>query len=131
MKNDEKKHNIHNIHISVTPQYLAEHSAPARARYVFAYTVRMENRGHRAAQLLTRHWLITDAEGKTEEVRGAGVIGEHPHLSPGQSYEYTSGTLLKTPVGSMRGSYQMRDEDGTLFDAIIPTFTLSAAVVFH
>jgi ApaG protein len=119
------------IHISVIPQYLQEQSIPEDNQFVFAYTVHMENRGEIAARLLTRHWIITDSEGKTEEVRGPGVVGEHPHLKPGESFQYTSGAILQTPVGSMMGSYQMRDEDGELFDAVIPAFTLSAEVVFH
>ena len=119
------------IHVSVIPQYLQEQSIPEDNQFVFAYTVHMENRGDIAARLLTRHWIITDSEGKTEEVRGPGVVGEHPHLKPGESFEYTSGAILQTPVGSMMGSYQMRDEDGELFDAVIPAFTLSAEVVFH
>ena len=119
------------IAITVTPQYLEEQSVPESNQYVFAYTVHMENTGSIAAQLLTRHWIITDSEGKIEEVRGPGVVGEHPHLRPGDSYQYTSGAILQTPVGSMMGSYQMRDANGDTFDAIIPTFTLSAEVVFH
>ena len=119
------------ILISVTPQYLEEQSIPESNQYVFAYTVYMENRGKIAAQLLTRHWIITDSEGKTEEVRGPGVVGEHPNLKPGDSYQYTSGAILQTPVGSMMGSYQMRDENGEMFDATIPAFTLSAEVMFH
>jgi len=83
------------------------------------------------AKLMTRHWIITDAEGKTQEVRGPGVVGEHPHLQPGEQFEYTSGAILPTPVGSMMGSYQMRDDEGVLFDAVIPAFTLAAGVVFH
>ena len=123
--------NQQDIHISVIPHYLQDQSVPEDNQYVFAYTVTMENRGETAAQLLTRHWIITDSDGKTEEVRGPGVIGEHPHLKPGDSYEYTSGAIIQTPVGTMGGSYQMRDENGELFDAIIPTFTLNAEVVFH
>lgn len=119
------------IHISVTPQYLQDQSEPEQNQFVFAYTVHMENRGEIAAKLLTRHWIITDSEGKTEEVRGPGVVGEHPHLKPGESFQYTSGAILQTPVGSMMGSYQMRDDNGDLFDAAIPAFTLSAEVVFH
>ncbi len=91
----------------------------------------MENRGDIPAKLLTRHWIITDSEGKTEEVRGPGVVGEHPYLKPGESFEYTSGAVLKTPVGAMVGSYQMQDDNGDFFDAPIPAFTLSASVVFH
>ncbi len=119
------------IHIAVTPHYLHEQSLPESNRFVFAYTVHMENRGKVAARLLTRHWIITDSEGNIEEVRGPGVIGEHPHLQPGESFQYTSGAVLQTPVGSMMGSYQMCDDNGELFDAAIPVFTLSAQVVFH
>ncbi len=119
------------IHITVIPQYLWDQSHPENNQYVFAYTVNMENTGRIGAQLLSRHWIITDSEGGTEEVRGPGVVGEHPSLKPGESYQYTSGAILKTPVGTMTGSYRMRDDNGDLFDAMIPVFTLSAEVVFH
>ena len=119
------------ITVQVSPEYLKDQSNPEQNQYVFAYTVLMENTGLVPAQLLTRHWIITDGEGKTQEVRGPGVIGEHPHLQPGESFEYTSGTVLPTPFGTMMGSYQMRDDNGDLFDAIIPAFTLSAEVTFH
>lgn len=119
------------ITVTVTPEYLKEQSKPEEQQYVFAYTVKLENTGTISAKLLTRHWIITDAEGKSQEVRGPGVVGEHPHLQPGEHYEYTSGAIIPTPVGTMMGSYQMRDDEGGLFDAIIPAFTLSAEVVFH
>lgn len=119
------------IKVTVEPQYLEDQSAPEHNQYVFAYTVLMENHGKTAAQLLTRHWVITDSDGKTEEVRGPGVVGEHPRLKPGESYQYTSGAIIETPLGSMMGSYQMRDENGALFDATIPAFTLSAKVILH
>lgn len=119
------------IDITVTPTYLEAQSSPDTDHYVFAYTVNIVNRGEQAAQLLTRHWIITDSNGKTEEVRGTGVVGEFPYLKPGESYEYTSGTVIGTPLGSMRGSYQMCDDDGNTFDATIPVFTLSAGVVLH
>ena len=119
------------ITVTVTPQYLKAQSKPEENQYVFAYTVVMENTGSSSAKLLTRHWIITDAEGKTQEVKGPGVVGEHPHLDPGQRFEYTSGAILPTPVGSMMGSYQMRADDGVTFDAEIPAFSLSAEVVFH
>lgn len=119
------------ITVTVTPQYLKGQSKPDQNHYVFAYTVVIENTGSAPARLLTRHWIITDAEGKTQEVRGPGVVGKHPHLAPGESFEYTSGTILPTPVGSMMGSYQMRDDNGGTFDATIPVFTLSAETVFH
>lgn len=121
----------HNIIVSATPTYLEDRSAPDRAQFVFAYTINIENQGNLAAKLLTRHWVITDSEGQIEEVRGPGVVGEHPHLQPGEHFQYTSGAVLKTPLGFMSGSYQMRDEKGELFDAPIPTFTLTASVVFH
>ncbi|NKB76391.1 MAG: Co2+/Mg2+ efflux protein ApaG [Gammaproteobacteria bacterium] len=120
-----------NIFVCATPTYLENQSIPDSNQFVFAYTIYIENRGEVAAKLLTRHWVITDSEGKTEEVRGPGVVGEHPHLKPGESFEYTSGAVLKTPVGAMLGSYQMQDDNGDLFDAPIPAFTLSASVVFH
>ncbi len=119
------------ISVNVIPRYLSDQSNPEAKRYVFAYTVQMENTGDIPARLLSRHWIITDADGETREVRGPGVVGEHPHLQPGECYEYTSGAILPTPVGSMMGSYQMQGDDGSLFDASIPVFTLSAEVVFH
>ena len=122
---------IQQITVNVTPLYLREQSDPDANQYVFAYTVHLENTGNIPAKLLSRHWIITDADGDTREVRGPGVVGEHPHLQPGEQYEYTSGAILPTPVGSMMGSYQMQDDSGDLFDASIPAFTLSAEVVFH
>ena len=119
------------IHVVAVSRYLQSQSTPERNRFVFAYTIHMENRGNIAARLLARHWIITDSDGNVEEVRGPGVVGEHPYLQPGDSFQYTSGTALQTPVGSMMGSYQMCDENGELFDAVIPVFTLSAQVVFH
>ncbi len=119
------------ILVTVLPKYLEEQSVPESSQYVFAYTVYMENRGNVAAQLLTRHWIISDSNGKIEEVRGSGVVGEHPHLDPGDSFQYTSGTVLKTPFGTMRGSYRMRDANGNLFDAVIPAFTLTTEEQIH
>lgn len=116
----------HQINVSVQPAYIPEQSEPEKAKFVFAYTVTMSNAGSAAASLLTRHWIITNGDGDTEEVRGEGVVGEFPHLQPGQSFQYTSGSVLRTPVGTMSGSYQMRAEDGTEFDAQIPIFTLNA-----
>ncbi len=121
----------HNIEITVTPTYLEGQSSPDDSHYVFAYTVNIVNRGDRPAKLLTRHWIITDSNGKVEEVRGPGVVGEFPHLRPGEGFEYTSGTIIQTPLGSMTGSYQMCDDEGNRFDAAIPAFTLSAGVVLH
>ncbi len=123
---------IQQITITVTPKYLKEQSDPEANQYVFAYTVRMENTGNIPARLLSRHWVITDADGDTREVRGPGVVGEHPYLQPGELYEYTSGAILPTPVGSMMGSYKMQDDEGALFDATIPAFTLqSEEVMLH
>ncbi|MGB5211358.1 MAG: Co2+/Mg2+ efflux protein ApaG [Gammaproteobacteria bacterium] len=113
------------IRIKVKTAYVAEQSDPDSDRYVFAYTVTIQNEGTAAAQLLTRHWIITDANGHESEVRGPGVVGEQPHLNPGEGFRYSSGAVLETPVGSMRGSYQMADETGHRFDAPIAPFTLA------
>ena len=117
--------------VEVHPQYLPEQSDPDALLYVFAYTITITNTGSIAAQLISRHWIITDATDKVQEVRGKGVVGEQPHLRPGESFEYTSGSAIATPVGTMRGSYQMRAADGTEFDAEIPEFTLSMPRVLH
>ena len=119
------------IRICVTPQYLEDESAPEEGRYLWAYTIDISNEGQETVQLRSRHWRITDAAGRTEEVRGPGVVGAQPVLRPGQSHEYSSGTAIATPVGTMRGSYQMVAEDGTQFDATIPEFTLSVPRVLH
>jgi ApaG protein len=117
--------------ISVRPQYLVEHSNPDEQHYVFAYTVTIRNTGEHAAQLVSRHWIITDANNDVEEVRGEGVVGEQPVLKPGEAFEYTSGCPLPTPVGSMRGSYQCVADDGTAFEAPIPEFVLSMPRTLH
>jgi ApaG protein len=117
--------------VSAIPQYLADQSAPDEDHYVFAYTVTIRNTGEVAGQLISRHWIITDAEGQVQEVRGEGVVGEQPVLQPGQSYEYTSGVPLPTPVGSMKGSYQCVAADGTKFEAPIPEFVLSMPRTLH
>ena len=122
---------LHDIDVQVTRHYLRDESDPDAQRFVFAYTVQLENRGSVAARLLSRHWTIIDADGNEEEVRGSGVVGEHPYLRPGERYQYTSGTVLSTPLGFMHGSYRMRDDEGNVFDAPIPIFQLSAEVVFH
>ena len=119
------------IEVSTRPQFIAEQSDFDAERYVFAYTITLENVGTVAAQLISRHWLITDGNAKEQEVRGLGVIGEQPLLQPGEKYEYTSGCQLDTPVGIMRGSYQMMAEDGTAFEAEIPAFTLAIPRVLH
>lgn len=117
--------------ISTRTQYLADQSDEQVPRYVFAYTITIRNTGEVPAQLISRHWLITDGHNEVQEVRGLGVIGEQPTLAPGESFEYTSGAALTTPVGTMRGSYQMQASDGTRFDAVIPEFTLSIPRVLH
>lgn len=121
----------HNIEVTVRTVYVPAQSAPENNRYVFAYTITITNAGDIAARLLTRHWVITDSNQKTQEVRGEGVVGEQPYLVPGMSFEYTSGTILETPVGVMRGSYQMEADDGTRFRADIPSFTLSVPRTLH
>ena len=121
----------YHISINVNTTYLSEQSDPSSDRYVFAYTISIANTGTVAAQLISRHWIITDAENVTQEVKGLGVVGEQPLLQPGESFEYTSGTAMATPVGTMRGSYQMVAEDGNKFDAEVPAFTLSMPRVLH
>ena len=113
------------IKVTVTSQYVPQQSSPQGKRYVFAYTVKIQNEGSTAAQLKTRHWIITDGNGKVEEVRGPGVVGQQPLLRPGEQFEYTSGCVLETPRGSMRGSYQMFRQDGSSFDAQIAPFSLA------
>jgi len=119
--------------ITVSPRamYIAEQSDADAGRYAFAYTITITNTGEAAAQLISRHWIITDANNLVQEVKGQGVVGAQPKLKPGESFEYTSGSMLATPVGTMRGSYQMVADDGTRFDAPIPEFTLSAPRVLH
>ncbi|MDO9161412.1 MAG: Co2+/Mg2+ efflux protein ApaG [Methylococcaceae bacterium] len=119
------------ILVEATPQFIPEQSAPDEDRYVFAYTITITNTGELPAKLLARHWLITDANGKTQEVRGDGVVGEHPYLKPGESFRYTSGAVIQTPVGTMQGSYTMRSDDGDDFDTSIPRFTLSIPRTLH
>jgi len=119
------------VAVSATPQFIADQSDPATERYVFAYTITIENVGTVPAQLISRHWVITDGNSRVQEVRGLGVIGQQPLLNPGETFEYTSGCQLDTPVGTMRGTFQMTAEDGTQFDAIIAEFTLSIPRVLH
>ncbi len=121
----------HHIDVSVKSAYVEAQSAPESDRYVFAYTVRITNHGSVPARLLTRHWIITDANNKVQEVRGPGVVGEQPYLPPGKSFEYSSGAILETPFGSMRGSYQMIADDGVEFDAEIPAFVLTVPRTLH
>ena len=122
---------LYNIAVDVETSYLEEQSAPDMNRYVFAYTITIRNDGNQSAKLLTRHWIINDANGNVQEVHGEGVVGEQPYLKPGETFQYTSGTVIETPVGSMEGSYQMLSEDGTPFDADIPAFTLSLPNKLH
>jgi ApaG protein len=127
MPNREK----YRIEIKPVPQFIAEQSNPEDERYVFAYTINIRNIGELPAQLVARHWIITDANNEVQEVRGLGVVGNQPLLKPGESFEYTSGCALTTPVGTMKGSYQMVGEDGTRFDAEIPEFVLAVPRVLH
>ncbi len=119
------------IEIDVHTNYVESQSSPEDKRYVFSYTVTIYNKGRLDVKLLTRHWIITDANGKVQEIRGEGVVGEQPQLSPGEDYQYTSGTILETSVGTMGGSYQMIDEAGNIFDAEIPEFVLSVPRTLH
>ncbi|OGA01704.1 MAG: Co2+/Mg2+ efflux protein ApaG [Betaproteobacteria bacterium RIFCSPLOWO2_02_FULL_62_17] len=119
------------VTVTARTRYIAEQSDENNERFVFAYTITIRNTGELTAKLRSRHWIITDGHEKVNEVRGLGVVGEQPVLKPGESFEYTSGTIIATPVGVMRGSYQMVTEDGIAFDAPIPAFTLSVPRVLH
>ena len=121
----------YDIRIRVKTEYLPSESDEGKNRYVFAYTITVENHGAQSAKLLTRHWIITDAENRVQEVKGDGVIGEQPRLKHGESFSYTSGTMIETPVGSMQGSYQMVADDEHKFDAVIAPFTLAMPGVLH
>ena len=125
------ENNSYTIDVQVRTRFVPDQSRPDDNRYVFAYTITLHNRGSVSAQLLTRHWVITDANGKVEEVRGDGVVGEQPWMRPGDDFEYTSGAVLETPVGTMGGSYLMLADDGTRFEAPIPSFTLSIPRTLH
>lgn len=119
------------IDIDVKTAFLPDQSEVENERYVFAYTITIRNNGEEPAKLLNRHWVITDANGKTQEVRGEGVVGEQPYLKPGESYQYTSGTVLETPVGSMQGEYEMTTNDGKRFLAPIAPFSLAYPRSLH
>jgi ApaG protein len=119
--NDEQ----HSIDVGVETTYVSDQSDPASDRFVFAYTITISNSGNAPAKLLNRHWVITDANGKVQEVRGPGVVGEQPYLRPGEQFRYTSGTVLETPVGTMEGEYEMVDDDGDRFLATIAPFSLT------
>jgi len=122
---------MNKIDIKVLPAYIADQSDPKNNHYVFSYTVTITNNGSTPAKLLTRHWIITDGDGQTQEVKGDGVIGEQPHLKPGEGFQYTSGTFMNTPFGTMHGSYKMVSDEGEQFDADIPSFQLSVPNTLH
>ncbi|MGH8220156.1 MAG: Co2+/Mg2+ efflux protein ApaG [Steroidobacteraceae bacterium] len=126
MRVDEAK-----IRVDVQTTFMPGESDPGRAKYVFAYTITIRNEGANPARLLTRHWIITDANGRVQEVRGDGVVGEQPYLKPGQGFRYTSGAMIETPVGVMQGSYQMVADDGRKFDAPIAPFRLAMPGILH
>ncbi|WP_434515188.1 Co2+/Mg2+ efflux protein ApaG [Dechloromonas sp. ARDL1] len=119
------------IEVSPMPQFIPEQSDPENDRYIFAYTITVKNIGEIPAQLVSRHWIITDANNEVQEVRGLGVVGKQPLLQPGESFQYTSGSSLTTPIGTMKGSYQMVAEDGTHFEAEIPEFVLAMPRALH
>ncbi len=119
------------ILVEATPHFIEAQSSHEDSRYVFAYTITIKNEGTVPAKLLNRHWLITDSNGKIQEVRGDGVIGERPYLKPGEMFRYTSGAILETPVGTMQGQYTMRSDEGDNFNANIPQFTLSIPRTLH
>lgn len=119
------------IAITVETEYLPDESDVGNQQHVFLYTITIANKGRRSARLLGRHWLITDGDGNTQEIRGEGVVGEQPKVLPGQDYQYSSYAVINTPIGSMLGSYQMISEDGHLFDAEIPSFRLANPLLIH
>jgi ApaG protein len=119
------------IHVEVETSYMEEQSDPGDKRFVFSYTITIRNEGVLPARLLTRHWIITDANGNVKEMRGEGVVGEQPYLKPGQGFRYSSGTVIETPVGTMQGSYQMVADNGQQFDAPIAPFRLAMPGVLH
>ncbi len=121
----------HRIKIDVLTEYIDSQSDPDERRYAFAYTITILNEGAVSAKLISRHWIITDSDGKVQEVRGKGVVGEQPLLEPGQGFRYSSGAIIETPVGTMQGSYQMQAEDGVEFDAPIAAFRLAKPGMLH
>lgn len=121
----------HNIVVKAMPQYIEKQSSPDEQRFVFAYTISISNSGTVGAKLLSRHWVITDANGKVQEVKGEGVVGEQPYLRPGETFRYTSGAIIETSIGVMQGKYLMVADDGERFIAVIPKFTLSVPRVLH
>jgi ApaG protein len=127
----DRRLTVSDIQIQVQTDYQPQQSDPGRQRFVFAYTITIANRGERAARLLTRHWLITDADGDVQEVYGEGVVGQTPMLQPGEAFEYTSGAILGTPFGTMEGHYSLVDDAGIAFDAPIEAFTLAVPGTLH
>jgi ApaG protein len=123
--------NKYRIEVSPMPQFIPEQSDPENDRYIFAYTITIRNIGEVPAQLVSRHWIITDGHNEMQEVRGLGVVGKQPLLQPGESFQYTSGSSLTTPIGTMKGTYQMVAEDGTHFEAEIPEFVLATPRALH
>ena len=119
------------IRVDVETNFVPDQSDPVQNRFVFAYTITIRNQGGSPAKLLTRHWIITDANGKVQEVRGEGVVGEQPHIKPGEGFRYSSGAVLETPVGSMQGAYQMVSDSGVKFDAPIAPFRLAVPGLLH
>lgn len=126
---DDKR--AYNIEVEVATSYIAEQSAPAQGRFVFAYTITIHNTGSVGALLVSRHWHIKDAEGHVQEVHGEGVVGVQPHIEPGEAFQYTSGALIETATGIMRGHYAMVADDGMKFNAEIPAFTLAVPHTLH
>ena len=125
------ENSAYQIGINIDTHYIEEQSLPEQEQFVFAYTIKIKNTGTKAAKLLTRHWIITDANGKVEEVHGEGVVGKQPYLNPGEEFVYTSGAILETPVGTMQGNYEMLSNEGIRFDAEIPVFRLSVPNLLH
>jgi len=125
------REDLHKIRVEVETSYLEDQSEPRERRFVFSYTITIRNEGAVPAKLMTRHWVITDADGQVREVRGDGVVGEQPYLLPGQGFRYSSGAVLETPVGAMHGSYQMVGDDGAHFEAPIPAFRLAIPGMLH
>ncbi len=125
------QHQRYNIEVDVEPAYMDDESEPDEERFVFSYTVTIRNMGDVSARLISRHWIITDANGDEREVHGEGVVGEQPHLEPGKGFRYTSGAMLETPIGSMHGTYELLADDGVTFTAEIPPFTLAGPRTLH
>lgn len=121
----------HKIAITVKTEYLFDESDAVNDHHVFTYTINIENKGKTAARVLGRHWIITDSDGNTREIRGEGIVGEQPRLNPGENFEYSSFAIINTPIGSMTGSYQMISESGQIFEAEIPTFSLANPVLIN